>query len=37
MEFRIAKTDVPSCDIEVGLSRAMQYGATEPRTAAVGG
>jgi hypothetical protein len=52
MEFRIAKTDVPECDIEVGLSesvgaaqtlvvlpsamtRAMQRGATQSRTAAV--
>jgi hypothetical protein len=63
MEFRIAKTDVPECDVEVGLSvsgiarpsraesadvartlvvlpgamtRVMQRGATQPRTAAVG-
>lgn len=41
MELRIAKTDVPECDIEVGLlpsamTRAMQRGATQPRTAAVG-
>jgi hypothetical protein len=41
MELRIAKTDVPARDIEVGLSpsamtRAMQRGATQPRTAAVG-
>ena len=41
MELRIAKTDVPECDIEVGLSpsamtRAMQRGATQSWTAAVG-
>jgi hypothetical protein len=63
MELRIAKTDVPECDIEVGLSvsgiarpsriesvgaartlvvlpsamtRAMQRGMTQPRSAAVG-
>jgi len=41
MEFRIAKTDVPKCDIEVGLSpsamtRAMRRGATQPRIAAGG-
>jgi hypothetical protein len=62
MELRIAETDVPERDIEVGLSvsgiarpsraesvdaartlvlpsamtRAMQRGATQPRTAAVG-
>lgn len=31
MELRIAKTDVPEYDIEVGLSVS-----TQPRTAAVG-
>jgi hypothetical protein len=41
MEPRIAKTDVSGCDIEVGVSpsamtRAMQRGATQSRTAAVG-
>ncbi len=45
MEFRIAKTDVSECDIEVGrsvsgrsrpITRAMQRGATQPLTAAVG-
>jgi hypothetical protein len=35
MEFRIAKTDVPECDIEVGLS-VSGIGTTQPRTAAVG-
>jgi len=39
MELRIAKTDIPERDIEVGLSpsamtRAMQRGATQPRIAA---
>jgi hypothetical protein len=34
MEFRIANTDVPECDIEVGLS-VSGIGATPPRTAGV--
>jgi hypothetical protein len=41
MELRIAKTGIPECDIEVGLSpsamtRAMQRGTTRSRTAAEG-
>jgi hypothetical protein len=39
MESRIAKTDVPESDIEVGLSvmtRAVQPGATQPWASAEG-